>query len=95
MLLTPVITPPLDTNIGAARPNTQLVKIKKDLNVYEFDFTLLKRFIGLCKKNKIEKFEISHLFTQWGVKCTPNIYAEENGETTRIFGWHISASDDS
>ena len=39
----------------------------------------------------MEYFEMAHLFTQWGAKCTPNIYVWENGELTHRFGWHVSA----
>lgn len=95
MILTPVITPPLDTKPGALRPNTQLVKITKSGSSYSFDFSLLKRFIDLAKNNGLKYFEISHLFSQWGLKYSPNIYATENGEEKRIFGWHVPARDES
>lgn len=95
MILTPVITPPLDTKPGSFRPNVQLVKIKKDGDDYEFDFSFLKRFIELAKENGMKYFEISHLFSQWGLKYTPNIYAEENGEEKLIFGWHVLEKDES
>lgn len=93
MILTPVITPPLDTAVGTNRPCTQLVKIKKNDNKYVFDFTLLKRWINLCKKYKIEYFEISHLFSQWGLESAPNIWVQENGENKHMFGWHIKSDD--
>lgn len=94
-ILTPVITPPLDTNPGTARPCTQLVKIEKNGEKYSFDFTLLKRWIELCKKNGMKYFEISHLFSQWGLKFTPNIMIWENGKLNHMFGWHVAASDPS
>ncbi len=80
MILTPVITPPLDTGVGEMRPCTQLVKIEKNGENYSFDFSLLKRWIEMCKNNGIKYFEISHLFSQWGLEYTPNIMATENGE---------------
>lgn len=91
MLLTPVITPPLDTNIGLTRPCTQLVKIEKKGEKYSFDFSLLKRWISLCLKHGIKYFEISHLFSQWGLKYAPNIKVTENGVEDYMFGWHIAA----
>ena len=91
MILTPVITPPLDTDIGATRPCVQLVGIVKKGEKYEFDFSLLKRWISICKKNGIENFEISHLFSQGGLKYSPNIMIEENGVKDYMFGWHVSA----
>ena len=56
MILTPVITPPLDTGEGIKRPCTQLVKIEKKDNKYLFDFSLLKRWIAMAEKNNIKYF---------------------------------------
>lgn len=95
MLLTPVITPPLDTEIGTMRPNVQLAAIEKNGDKYSFDFSKLKRWISLCKKNNIEYYEISHFFSQWGLKCAPNITVKKDGEEKLLFGWHIAANDPS
>ena len=89
MILTPVITPPLDTAVGTSRPITQLVKIEKKGGRYEFDFRLLKRWIDLCNFHGFACFEISHLFSQWGLAAAPNIMVTENGEEKRMFGWHV------
>jgi len=91
MILTPVITPPLDTGIGKMRPCTQLVMIEKKDDKYSFDFSLLKHWISLCKKNNIKYYEISHLFSQWGLKYSPNIMVTENSVEKLMFGWHIEA----
>lgn len=91
MILTPVITPPLDTEIGEARPCVQLVGIKKTGDKYEFDFSLLKRWFTVCKKNGIDNYEISHLFSQGGLEYSPNIMIEENGVKGYKFGWHVTA----
>ena len=91
MLLTPIITPPLDTAVGTQRPNVQLVKMEKQGDRYLFDFTLLKRWVELCHKQGIWYFEMSHLFSQWGLSATPNIWITENGEEKLMFGWHIPA----
>lgn len=93
MLLTPVITPPLDTGIGVLRPCVQLVRISKEGDKYYFDYTLLKRWIDLCKKNHIQYFEMAHLFSQWGAKYAPNIMVNEQGEDKYLFGWHVSSVD--
>lgn len=93
MILTPVITPPLDTAIGTSRPCTQLVKIEKNGSEYHFDFTLLKRWIELCKKYNMKYYEISHLFSQWGLETAPNIWVTENGENKHMFGWHVKSDD--
>ena len=94
MILTPVITPPLDTEVGKMRPCTQLVKIEKKNENYIFDFSLLKKWISLCKKNNIEYYEISHLFSQWGLKFAPNIKVIENGKEDLMFGWHVESDDE-
>lgn len=92
-ILTPVITPPLDTKIGMRRPNVQLVKILKKGDKYEFDFSLLERWLNLCDKHGIKYYEISHLFSQWGLVYSPNISAIENGKEKYIFGWDVKAND--
>lgn len=92
MILTPVITPPLDTAVGKMRHCTQLAKIKKDGDIYSFDFSLLKRWLEMCKRNGIKYYEISHLFSQWGLEYAPNIIVEENGEKVHMFGWHIKGN---
>lgn len=91
-LLLPAFTPPLDTFIGGKRQNVQLVKVKKLKNGYEFDFSLLEKFIKLAKKCGIEYFEHSHLFSQWGANAAPNIYADVSGKEELIFGWDTEAS---
>ena len=91
MILTPVITPPLDTKEGSRRPCTQLVKIKKEGAKYSFDFTLLKKWIDMAHKNGIKYFEIAHLFSQWGLEYAPNIVVEENGVSDYLFGWHVES----
>ena len=95
MIYTPIISPPLDTAKGAQRPNVQLVKVKRKGEEYEFDFSLVRRWIELCNNNGIKYFEMAHLFSQGGAIYSPNIYAEENGEEVLIFGWHIKANDES
>lgn len=91
MMLTPIFTPHLDTEYGVERPNVQLVDIYKENGKYNFDFTRLKRWIKICKKNNIKYFEIAHLFSQWGLKCTPNIMVKENGKDVILFGWHTES----
>ncbi len=91
MLLTPIFTPPLDTEVGGERPTVQLVKVIKEGGCYSFGFENFRKYIKLCLKNGIEAFEISHLFTQWGAKHAPKIVATVDGEEKRIFGWETDA----
>lgn len=92
MILTPIFTPPLDTAIGSERPTNQLVGVTLSDGVYSFDFTNLKRFIGLCHGCGIEYFEMAHLFTQWGAKHAPKIMAWVDNKYEKIFGWETDAS---
>ncbi|GGD48457.1 DUF4091 domain-containing protein [Paenibacillus nasutitermitis] len=93
MLLTPLFTPPLDTAVGGERPTVQLIGVEQlDGQEYRFDFTLLKRWVQMCRKQGIKHFEFSHLFTQWGAKHAPKIVAAVNGEEKRIFGWETEAT---
>lgn len=91
MLLTPVFTPPLDTEIGGERLTVQLVDVKLENGKYSFGFDRFIRWVRLAQKCGIKYFEISHLFSQWGAKYIPKIVAEVNGRQERIFGWETSA----
>ncbi len=94
MILTPVLTPPLDTSIGLRRNCVQLAQIEKTGEKYTFDFSRLRRFISLLDKNGIKYIEIMHLFSQWGLRSTPNILVRENGEDKYIFNWGVSGQSD-
>lgn len=91
-VLTPIHTPPLDTAVGHERMTTQLVRIKKQAEGYEFDFANLDRWFAMAKRVGCEYFEMAHLFTQWGAKAAPKIVAEVDGEVRRIFGWDTPAA---
>ncbi|ASS66143.1 MULTISPECIES: DUF4091 domain-containing protein [unclassified Paenibacillus] len=92
MMLTPLFTPPLDTEVGGERPTVQLVDVVRKGMEYRFRFDRLKRWVDLCTDKGIEYLEFSHLFTQWGAKHAPKIVAFDNGEERRIFGWDTDAS---
>lgn len=91
MLLTPVFTPPLDTEVGAERPTVQLVGVTSTEGRYSFDFSALERWAVICRENGIQYLEIAHLFTQWGARATPKIMANVDGQVRRIFGWDVPA----
>ena len=93
MLLTPLFTPPLDTQVGGERPTVQLIDVHitaKDR--YKFDFSRLDRWVKMADVAGIRYFEMSHLFTQWGAGHCPKIVVEQKGRTRQIFGWKDSAS---
>lgn len=92
MLLTPLLTPPLDTEIGEERLTTQLIGITAENGEYCFDFTLVDRWIDMCDRVGIKYFEICHLFTQWGAGHAPKVVATVDGVKKRIFGWETDAA---
>lgn len=92
-VLTPLFTPPLDTQVGKERPTVQLVDVKvTGKNQYTFGFEKLDRWLSMCDRCGIEYYEMSHLFTQWGAKHAPKIIADVNGEAKQIFGWKTRAA---
>lgn len=91
MILTPVFTPPLDTEKGGERRTVQLVEIYKEGNDYRFDFEKLERFTNMCLKNNIKYFEIPPLFTQWGSEAAPKIMVHTENGLEKLFGWNVSA----
>lgn len=92
MILTPIFTPPLDTEIGGERTTVQLVDVYVNNGEYSFGFDNLRKWISLCKKCGMKYFEMAHLFTQWGAEFTPKIMATVDGELKRIFGWDVSST---
>lgn len=94
MILTPVFTPPLDTQVGAERPTVQLVDVSFKDGKYTFGFDKLLRWFELCRKNGIEYLEISHLYSQWGAEKTPKIEVLEDGKLIKKFGWHTDSMSD-
>lgn len=90
-ILTPIVTPPLDTAVGKERLTNQLVDITVENGVYRFGFGKLDRWIRMCRKHGIRYFEMAHLFTQWGAEHAPKIMARVDGEYRRIFGWETDA----
>ncbi len=95
MILTPVLTPPLDTVIGGERATTQLVDITLENGKYTFDFSRLGRWVDLCNKVGFQYLEINPLFTQWGATACPKVIATVDGEEKRIFGWDVPSDSDS
>ena len=91
MLLTPIFTPPVDTQVGHERPTVQLLDIVLKNGKYSFGFDKLERWLDMAAKCGIKYFEMPHFFTQWGAQKTPKIIAVKNGEKCRIFGWDVEA----
>ena len=91
-VLTPIFTPPLDTEKGKERPTVQLVDVKYTNGKYSFNFDKLSQWIDMAHRCGVEYFELSHFYTQWGARNAPKIMAEVDGEYKRIFGWDTKAN---
>lgn len=94
MILTPVLTPELDTYVGGERPTTQLVDVFLEDGIYRFDFSKLGRWVDLCDKVGIKYLEINHFFTQWGATACPKVMAWVDGKYRQIFGWDTPSHSD-
>ncbi len=90
-VLTPLFTPPLDTAVGTERPTVQLVGVTQGPDGWEFDFTLLERWMALAESCGITYFEFAPLFTQWGALCAPKIIADTPEGKKRVFGWETDS----
>lgn len=91
-VLTPIFTPPLDTEVGKERPTVQLVDVYLNNGKYSFNFDKLTLWIKMAERCGIRYFEMAHFFTQWGARHAPKIIASVNGENKKIFGWETKAS---
>lgn len=92
VLFTPLVTPPLDTEIGGERTTVQLLDIRVENGKYRFGFERLRRWVEMGLRCGIRYFEMNHLFTQWGAEHCPKILARVNGEIRQIFGWKDAAA---
>lgn len=90
-VLTPIFTPPLDTEVGKERPTVQLVDVTIKNGQYSFNFDKLSYWIKMAKKCGIKYFELSHFFTQWGAHHAPKIMATVDGKYKQIFGWQTKS----
>lgn len=94
-ILMPVFTPPLDTHPGGERRTTQLVGVRETENGWEFDFSLVERWVALAKSVGVEYYEVAHLYTQWGAGHAPKVMGyDKNGEFRRLFGWETDSLSD-
>lgn len=93
-LLTPIHTPPLDTEVGGERLTVQLIDVAVEGDKYSFGFEKLERWVRMCQRVGAEYYEMAHLFTQWGANHAPKIMGTKNGEYTRLFGWETDAAGD-
>lgn len=93
MLVPPIFTPPVDTQVGGERLTVQLTDIVKEGNTYRFGFEKFRRYIAICQDAGIRYFSMPQFFTQWGATSAPKIMAWEDGVYRRIFGWETESTD--
>ncbi len=91
-VLTPIFTPPLDTEIGKERPTVQLIDVYINNGKYSFNFDKLTQWIKMSERCGIKYFELAHFFTQWGANHAPKIMATIDGEYKKFFGWETKSS---
>lgn len=91
-VLTPIFTPPLDTQKGKERPTVQLIDVTVNNGVYSFNFDKLTQWIEMAQRVGIGYFELAHFYTQWGARHAPKIMATVDGNYKKIFGWRTRAS---
>jgi hypothetical protein len=72
----PAFTPPLD---GVKRP-TQLLRVAREGDRYSFEWGDLRRYIDLARRCGLERFEWTHLFTQWGASQAIRVYRGQGRE---------------
>ncbi len=91
-VLTPLFTPPLDTEKKGERPTVQLVDVSLHNGEYSFNFDKLTKWIEMAHRCGVEYFELSHFYTQWGARHAPKIMADTDEGYKRIFGWETRAN---
>lgn len=92
-LLTPLLTPPLDTAVGGHRAVAQLVGARIDDGGWRFEFSRLDRWLDMASRTGIRLLEFAPLYTQWGAAHAPQVIASTDGApAARVFGWETDAS---
>ena len=89
-LLTPLLTPPLDTAVGTYRAPVQLVDVTPDGDGFQFGFDRLERWLELAERCSVKTLEVAQLFTQWGARSAPQV---RDTDGNLIFGWDTDGMD--
>ena len=92
-ILTPLLTPPLDTEVGGERPTVQLVDAEYKNGEFIYDFAKFRKFVDISLECGITNFEIAPFFTQWGAKFAPKVIIKVDGEYVKMFGWDTPSDD--
>ena len=91
MLLTPLVSPPLDNEYDTR--DLQLARVSVTGGEYSFSWERLERWIEICDRVGIEYFEVGHLFTQGGARFATKVMGEVDGEYRRLFSKDTSCDD--
>lgn len=71
-------------NWSTRRP-TQLLRVQRAGERYDFDFSLVKRWVDLARAGGIECFEWMDLFTWWNAGFTARVYEGDPEERRQIW----------
>lgn len=87
----PIFTPPTD---GTKRPTQLLGVSEASAGRYEFDWTMVRRWVSLARKCGAEHFEWTHLFSQWGVQNALRIYRDNADANSLLWPAETPATSD-
>lgn len=75
------------------KPCQMLVVQETSPGKYTFDWSIIKRFVSMCKELGYKKFEWAHLWLYWGVQDAMHIYTERNGQFELLWDKDLKATD--
>lgn len=76
------------------RPCQLLIVDEPSPGKYNFDWTLVERFISMCKEIGYKKFEWTTMWVYWGVKNPTRVYKKVNDKYVLLWEPNISAFSD-
>jgi hypothetical protein len=59
---------------------------------YTFDWSIIKRFVDMCKELGYKKFEWGHLWLYWGVEDAMHVYTKRNGKYELLWDKDLKAT---
>jgi hypothetical protein len=59
---------------------------------YAFDWSIIKRFVDMCKELGYKKFEWGHLWLYWGVEDAMHVYTKQNGKYELLWDKDLKAT---
>ncbi|MGN8039211.1 DUF4091 domain-containing protein [Chitinophaga sp. 22321] len=73
------------------QPCQMLIVNETSSGKYQFDWSVIKRFITMCKKMGYKKFEWAHLWMYWGVKTAMRVYTIKDGKYVLLWDADLPA----